>query len=80
MGGGSVYDEYESLENRRWWKRRRSQNPSHGIGTAGEHRRPGSADPAGLEDGEVGDQVVSVLRGGQRRRNRRTLVATRVVA
>ena len=49
--GGAVCDGEEPPETRRRWMRRRSQNPSHGIGTAGEHRRPGSAAPAGQEDG-----------------------------
>ena len=57
-----------------------SQNPSHVIGAVGKHQRPGSADPTGQEDGEVGDKVVSLVRGGRLRRNRRPLVAARVVA
>ena len=75
--GGVMHDGEEPLETRQRRTRCHGRNPSHGLGVAGERRGLGAADPAGLEGGGVGDELVNVLHGCGCCRNRKTLVAVR---
>ena len=72
-----MHDGVVLLETCKRRMRRRSRNPRHGLGVECERRGRGAVDPAGLEGGGVGDELVSVLHGGGCRRNRRMLVAAR---
>ena len=72
-----MHDGVVLLETCQGRTRRRSRNPRHGLGVECERRGLGAVDPAGLEGGGVGDELVSVLHGGGCRRNRRMLVAAR---
>ena len=72
-----MHDGVVLLETCQGWTSRRSRNPRHGLGFECERRGLGVGDPAGLEGGGVGDELVSVLHGGGRRRNQRILVAAR---
>ena len=73
--GGTMHDRAVLLETRQQRTGRRSRNPRHGLGFECERRGLGLADPDGQEGGGVEDELVNVLHGGGRRRNRRMLVA-----